>query len=79
METLKDTKMNEDNIKQTRMLMNTLLIVALVIFIFLVTTDPEYQSYTAESYNYAYSRIPGPSVLQEFIQFTKLAEKQLRN
>ena len=78
MENLKDTKMEEDNIRQTRMLMNTLLFVAFVIFIFLVTTDPSYKAYTAESYSYAYPRIPGPSAVQEFIQFTELAEQQLR-
>ena len=73
-----ETEGGDDTIKETKLLMNALLFVALLIFIQLVTSDPEYQAYKSESYGYAYSKIPAPSVVEEFVKFTELAEKQLR-
>ena len=78
MEMMETSKNEDENPNQTKMLMNSLLFVALLIFIQLVTSDPEYQAYKSESYSYAYAKVPAPSVVEEFIQFTKLAEQELR-
>ena len=61
-------------------LVNSLLLLSLLIFLQLVTSDPEYAAYRSEYSSQGDSEQPrpGPSVVQEFIKLTQLAEKQLR-
>ena len=67
----------EDDIK----LVNSLLLISLLIFLQLVTSDPEYVAFRSEYSRHGYTEepTPGPSVVQEFIKLSQLAEKQLRS